>query len=193
MANWLQELLFGTPQQVHQAPTMGPEQMQILQFLMQQGQQGMQNPYTGFEPIAENARAQFGRQTMPSIAERFTAMSGGAGSSPALQSLQTGAKTDLELGLAALQSQYGMQNRNQMMQMLGMGLQPQFQNIVSQGQPGLAQPLLQGLGRMGTGAGLGFLSGGPMGALTGAGLGAFGGFGTNNRGTGLTPSGGLLA
>lgn len=167
MANAFTQFFTGTPSQVNQVPTVSPDQLKILQYLMQQGQQQLQNPYQGFEPIAEQARSQFGRYTAPSLAERFTAMGGGALNSSGYQQAQERAKTDLELGLAAQQAQYGMQNRNQALQQLSQGLIPQFQNIVSPGQPGLLQEFLPSLGRAGASAIGGLASGGPVGGAIG--------------------------
>lgn len=181
MANWFSEMFGGTPQQVHQAPTMAPEQIKVLQFLMQQGQQGLQNlpqmgdPYAGFAPLAQQARTQFMQQIVPSLSERFTGFTGGALSSPAFASQLGQAGAGLEQNLAALQAQYGLQNRAQMsqeraqqqsqlMQMLGMGLQPQFQNIVTEAQPGLGQEIIPAIGRAGMSALGGLAAGGPAGA-----------------------------
>lgn len=74
--------------------------------LLQQAQQ----PFQGsFEPIAERARSEFSTKTIPAIMERLTGM-GGQRSSALRQSLEQ-AGTGLDERLAALRSQYGLQER----------------------------------------------------------------------------------
>lgn len=169
MAFWegLQNFMVGQPQRIEQLQRYTPQQLSSLQQLLSQGMQGLQNPYAGFEPIAQQARNQFMQQTVPSLAERFTSMGSNALSSPSFASQMGQAGAGLEQGLAALQSQYGMQNRSQMMNLLGMGLTPQFENFQMQAQPGMLQQLLPALGKIGmTAAGAG-LSGG-LSAIPGA-------------------------
>lgn len=71
------------------------------------------NKYS-FEPIAQQARHQFATQTVPSIAERFAGL--GALSSSGFNRQLAQAATDLERELAALRSQYGIQERGQTFQ-----------------------------------------------------------------------------
>lgn len=171
----LKAALFGTPAQAHQVNRFNPQQMSALQQLLGQGLQGMQNPYQGFQPIEDQARTNFAQQTVPSIAERFTAMGNSASSSPLFASQLGQAGAGLEGNLAAMKSQYGMQNQSQLMQLLSMALQPQFENYMQPGQGGFAQPVLQALGRAGVGAAGGAMMGGPAGAAAGGLAGLFGG------------------
>jgi hypothetical protein len=106
-----------------------PEAQNALSLLTNMGQQNIQNPYSGFEPIEQRARSQFQRNTIPSIAERFTSMGDNALSSGAFASQLGHAGAGLEEALAALRSQYGMQNRAQSLQELLGGIQPQFENF----------------------------------------------------------------
>lgn len=94
-----------------------PQQLSALQQLLSGG---MQN--ADFGGIESRARKQFGEQTIPGLAERFTAMGNGQRSS-AFQGALGQAGSDLESQLGALRSQYGMQQ-------LGMGLTPQFENVM---------------------------------------------------------------
>ena len=126
---------------VEQTQNFTPEQQSILQFLLQQGQQGLQNPYEGFEPIAQQAQSQFNQQTVPSLAERFAGMGHNALSSGAFASQLGQAGAGLQENLAALQSQYGMQNRQNALQQLQLGLRPQFENTY---RPGFGSTLLAG-------------------------------------------------
>lgn len=114
-----------------------PEQKNSLnQFLSQ----GMAN--ADFGPIEQRARSQFSSQTVPSLAERFTAMGQGARNSSGFMGELGLAASDLESQLAGLRSQYGL---NQ----LQMGLTPQFENYVEAGGPGTMQALGAGLTQAG--------------------------------------------
>ncbi len=96
-----------------------------------------------FAPIAQQARTQFNTQTIPSLAERFTAMGGGQNSS-AFQGALGSAGAGLEQNLAA----QGSQHNNQLMQLLGsLSGQPQFENIAFPGQPGALHGLFEALGK----------------------------------------------
>lgn len=138
--------LFGGGQKggIKQVSTVNPQQQQILQFLLQQGQGGLQNPYGGFAPIADQARNQFSQNTVPSLAERFTSMGNSSLSSPAFASQLGQAGAGLEEALAALQSQYGMKNQQQALSLLALGLSPSFQNFYQGSQPGFGENLLSG-------------------------------------------------
>lgn len=129
---------------VKQAKIVNPQQESVLNYLLQQGQQGLQNPYAGFQPIAQQARNQFNQQTIPSLAERFTSMGNSSLSSPAFASQLGQAGAGLEEALAALQSQYGMKNQQNALQLLALGLSPSFQNFYQQSQPGFGENLLSG-------------------------------------------------
>jgi phage tail tape-measure protein len=70
----LMSLLSGSNDQsdIQQIQNVSPEVQSILQFLLQQGQQGLQNPYGGFEDIANQATNQFNQQTVPSLAQQIS-------------------------------------------------------------------------------------------------------------------------
>src|SRR6185437_8745100 len=140
----IKEGIFGTD--VEQAPTVTPEQQNILKYLQDLGVQGLQNPYAGFAPIAQQAQNQFYQETVPSLAHRFTSLGNASLSSPSFASAVGGAGANLQTDLAALQSGYGQQNIGQILQMLQLGLQPQFQNMP--GQPGLFPQLLSNAGNL---------------------------------------------
>lgn len=129
---------------VKQAQRFTPEQQNVLKLLMQQGQQGLQNPYAGFQPIAQQARSQFNQQTVPSLAERFTSLGNNALSSGAFTSQLGQAGAGLEEALAALQSQYGMKNQQNALSLLSLGLSPSFENYYQKSQPGFGENLLSG-------------------------------------------------
>lgn len=148
------EMLFGKKEKMQQFPTLDPQQIGFLGKLLGMSQQGLEDPYAGFQPIEQRARSQF-QQSIPSLAERFTALSPNAQRSSGFQSALGRAQGGLEESLAAMRSQYGMQNRGQMMQMGQMGLTPHFENIFRPKTFGLmgelAGPALKGMMGMGTG------------------------------------------
>lgn len=157
MASQVGQFFAGTPSRIEQIQRFNPQQQQSLMQLLQMGQQGLQNPYQGFDAIANSARRGFQQQTAPSLAERFTSQTNGALSSGALGSQLAGAGVDLESNLAALQSQYGQQQQNHFANLLGMGLTPQYENYALGGEGGALQELLPVLGKVGMralGAGL---------------------------------------
>lgn len=172
------DMMLGRKGKMEQHSIMDPQQIGAVTSFLNQAQQGMQNPYAGFEPIENRARSQF-QQSIPSLAERFTALSPSAQRSSGFQSALGRAQSGLEESLAAMKSQYGLQNRGQMMQLAQMGLQPRFENIYRPQTQGLlgemAGPLLMALLSGGMGAGI---SGGMFGrsmmnqARSGQGMGA---------------------
>jgi hypothetical protein len=136
--------------------------------------QGLKNPYEGFQPIEQNAREQFQTSTIPSLAERFTSMGNGQRSS-AFQGALGQAGAGLESNLAGLRSQYGLQNRGLSQNLLGQAMQPSFDTMYQQHQPGFLESSLGGLsgtlGQYGAMKGLGMFGngmgqqGGGMGGL----------------------------
>ena len=152
-----------------------PQNTAILNNLAQQGSQN-----ANFQGIEDLARKNFQQKTIPSLAERFTAMSGDTRGSSAFQGALGQAGSDLESQLAALKGQFGLQQ-------LQLGLQP-GENMYTPAGGGLLAPLASGLG---TGAGyagasyLGSLFGsGTAAAAPGVGS-ALGGAGTAAASTGL--------
>jgi len=154
MAGFLQGLsdfFLGSDPRAQQASLTTPQQRglqnQGIGNLMQLLQSGGGTPGS-FEPIAQKARSQFQTQTIPGLAERFTAL--GGQNSSAFQGALGQAGAGLEEGLAAQGSQYGLQQnaqiQNLMQLLLGLSSQPQFENLVFQGQPGLLQSAAQGFG-----------------------------------------------
>jgi hypothetical protein len=142
--------------------------------MLNMGLAGMQDPYAGFAPIRQEAEAQYNRG-LPSLMERFTSMSPSSHRSSGYKSAMTGSFGDLQRQLAAMQSQYGLQNRGQMMNMANMGLQPTFENQYHPGTQGFLQSMAGPLGQIGLGMATGGLSGmgmfgrGMMGAYNGIG------------------------
>lgn len=144
------QFFLGTPGRVEQLQRFTPEQQQSLSQLLGFGMQGLQNPYQGFQPIADQATRQFQQQIVPGLAERFTSLGDGSTrlTSPAFASQVGSAGADLASNLAALQSQYGFQQRGQALDMLRSGLTPQFENIPLQGQQGALSGILPVLSKL---------------------------------------------
>ncbi len=141
------QFFLGKQQQYNQVPTQTPQAMQALQQLLGGGMQGLQNPYQGFDPIQEQFQKQFETQTVPGLAERFTALgSGGSQNSSAFQGALGSAGAGLSGDLAALKSQYGLQNRNSLLNQLQLGLTPQFETVNEPGTKGFLQSLLEAIG-----------------------------------------------
>lgn len=145
--------LTGTPAQTKQFQRFTPQQQQLQQQSINQLMSllgPMAKQRFDFAPIAQQARTQFQQQTIPSIAERFTAMGGGALSSPAFASQLGQAGAGLEESLAALQSQYGFKEQalrqNLLQTLLALGMQPAFETAYQPASPGFAQQFASGLG-----------------------------------------------
>ncbi len=128
--------LWGSQGQQFQFPLRYPWQEQGMQQLLQQG---LQN--ADFDQITNDALKRFNTETVPGLAERFTALGGGAGNqrSGAFANAVGRGGADLEERLGALRAQYGLAQSQ-------MGLQPSFENVYLPGREGAAGQLTgQGL------------------------------------------------
>jgi hypothetical protein len=155
----LSDFFFGSQPQVQQASLLNNQQRGVqgqgLEMLMQLLRGGGNQ---SFQPIANKAITEFNTQTVPGLAERFTAL--GGQNSSAFQGALGQAGAGLQENLAA----QGSQQINQLIQLLSqLGLAPQHENLVFQGQPGLFQTAAHGLGQ-----GLGLYATGGLGGAAGA-------------------------
>lgn len=144
------------PGQLGQVPTLtGPQQQLINQLLgglggpLGSGLQNLQNILGGrpeaFEAFQAPARRQFEEEIIPGIAERF-ASQGGLSSSGFQQTLgQAGER--LTENLAAQRAGLQSQALGQLMGLLGIGTQPQFENIYQPRSPGFGASFGAGLGQ----------------------------------------------
>ena len=163
----LKEFFVGAPGQAQFIPTQTGSQSQLqnqaIQNLMQMlsgGQGGQQQYQQAFAPIAQNAREQFTSQTIPGLAERFTALGGGQNSS-AFQGALGQAGAGLESSLAGMGAQFGQQqqqlDQNYLLNLLRFALMPQFESQYRPATGGLLGNLAggvgQGLGSVGSGLG----------------------------------------
>ena len=141
------EFFMGKPEQFQQIQRYNPQQQQAFSSILQQALSGLQPQQFGqrFEPIAQEARGQFAENIVPSLAERFTALDGQRSSAFTQQLGQAGA--GLERGLAAQKAQFGLQEIGPLIQLLSMGLTPQFDTVYRPGTQGLLGGLAGGLGQ----------------------------------------------
>ena len=165
----------GKPGQPQFLPTQTGQQNQLqgltIQNLMQMLSGGMAGPQQyqqAFAPYAQNAREQFATQTVPGLAERFTALGGGQNSS-AFQGALGQAGAGLESSLAGMGAQFGQQqqqlDQNYLLNLLQYALRPQFETQYQPATGGLFGNLAQGLGQGLGGLGQGFGAGLGMKAL----------------------------
>ena len=181
MANW-SDYIFGGEGKLNTLPIYNQQQQgiqnqglqylaQLLQALQQQGQQqggGMQalgglGGYSSrggdFAPIAQQAMKQFASDTVPGLAERFTAIGGGGTSlgSSGFQGALGAAGAGLQENLAALGSQYGLQqrgldinqqgqNQGNIINLLRTLLTPQNEYMYTPGRQGFLPAAAQGVG-----------------------------------------------
>lgn len=123
------------------------------------------NDPSAFAAYEAPAMRQFNEQIVPGIAERFTGMGAGGRNSSAFGQQLAGAGSRLSENLSAQRQNLRSGAMNQIMQMLQMSMQPTFENVMYQGQPGLLQNLAQGAGE----AGMNYMTGGTYGLAKGAG------------------------
>jgi len=156
MANFLRQLFGGTPHRREQVPLYGQQQQQGFEQILQQALQGLQGNQFDFGPIEQQARSGFAQKTIPSIAERFTSMGEGGQGSSAFQGALGRAGAGLEESLGGMKQQYGLQQQGNLMNMLRMGLTPQFQNVEYGREPGMLELMAGPLAK----AGMGYFGGG---------------------------------
>ncbi len=97
-----------------------PQQQLQKDQIIDMAMKGLQDPYAGFELIAQQARSNLQSKTLPSIAERFGGL--GATRSSGYQSTLSAASQQLERDLEAMRLQYGIQSQIQYQQLLALGL-----------------------------------------------------------------------
>lgn len=119
------ETMFGKPERNYQESRYTPEIQGGLNQLIQQGIGQQKNNAFDFAPVEQQARKDYQTKTLPTIANRFLTGSNSRNSGNFQHILASSGK-DLELGLAQLKNQFGQQNFQNLMQLLGGGAQ---QNI----------------------------------------------------------------
>jgi len=130
--------MMGKGPSVQQTQRFSPQQQQMLNQILQTSGNRLNSNEFDFQPIEDLARSNFKSKTLPSIVERFTAMGDEKGSS-ALKGALGSAEIGLEQQLAAMKSQYNMQQQGFLQNLLGMGLTPQFENTMMPAKQGALQ------------------------------------------------------
>ncbi len=135
----LMSFLFGNKGSMNQFATQTPGQMQDADFLRSFGIQQLQNPYAGFDPIANKLQNQWTQNTVPSLAARFGSLGDNKLTSGAFTSQVQGSQNQLNDIIGSLGSQYGQNNINSALNMINSGMRPQFENIYQPSRTGFVQ------------------------------------------------------
>ena len=139
------------PQVMTSSPYTGNQQ-NLMNMLAQTGMQGLQSGRMpgGFDfgPIKQAYEQNYRQNIMPSIAERFASLGGeGAAGSSGFKASMIGGENQLQTQLAGMQSQYMQQMLPQLLQILMMGLRPQYEQQYMPGSGGASQALMGGVGQ----------------------------------------------
>lgn len=146
----INDTLYGSPATATGANRFTGFQQQLLNLLAQGGFHGLTQTPFNFAPIANQQLENFYTQTVPSIAERFTAMGGQRSS--AFQGALANAGRFLGNDLAAQQGQYNLQQQGNLLNLLNLGLTPQFEQVVQPGSRGLLPGAADAAVKLGTAA-----------------------------------------
>ena len=163
----LKDIFLGKEGQYNQVTNYDPQQLRQFQQVGQMGMQNQQDPYAGFDPIAQNATRRFQSETIPGLAERFTSMGGSdtRGSSD-FAGMLGGAGADLQSQLADLRAKYGQEQQKFGLEQLKLGQTQQYDNEYQPGTEGLLSKIPGFLAE----AGLNYATGGLTGAAAGGNL-----------------------
>lgn len=157
--SYFDTLLNGTDPSNQQYSTQTPQQSQLLQQLMQ-GLQGGQSNIPGldylqslfsndegaFHDYEAPLMRQFNEQVVPGLAERFSGAGMGSRNSSAFNNQLASAGTRLTELLGQQRGQLRQGGLGQINSLFGQTQNPQFENVMMQGQPGLLHYLAQGAG-----------------------------------------------
>lgn len=151
------DFLFGEGEKRQQIPRFSSSQQNVLEQLLGGAQQGIApgiqqllnilgQDQQSLQAFEAPALRQFNEEILPSIAERFTGMMGEGSQRSSAFGQQLGqAGAGLAENLAGQRSQLGSQALSQLQQLLGLGLTPQQDTLVTPKQPGFIQTLLESL------------------------------------------------
>lgn len=128
---------FNVKEGLSQLPRFNQQQSDALSQLLQQGLQGWQQNQPNFAPIKQQAITDFETRDIPMLAERFA--SSGAKASGPMQGAILGAQGRFKQGLAGLEQGFAQQNRNQLLQLLGLTTQSPYEYLYKERQPGFAE------------------------------------------------------
>ena len=136
---WISEMFAGKPEIIQYLNKYNPGQQGGLDYLLQSGQEQLQDPYKGFEPIRQNALNTFHQDIVPRLQEQFSASGSNSASSGTLKSELSSAGASLAEKLAAFQSHFGQQNEQTGLQRIQLGLNPQYEIANRPRTPGLVE------------------------------------------------------
>lgn len=150
----LSSFLFGKSPTTQQLPLFSPEQQQLLGSLRQRAQTQLGQPRQSvaelFAPIRQRAQQNLQEQGIPGLLNQFAA-GGGLGSGHLASSLAK-AQSDLESQLAAQEAQATLGRegleQQQLGQLLGLSLQPQFQTLYQPGTTGVVGGAASSIGSL---------------------------------------------
>lgn len=167
MANFL----MGTPSRFEKIKRFRPGAEAGIEQMLSQALGGLQGGPPSFEPIRERAMKTYHQDIVPSLMERFTGA--GAQRSGGFQEALSRSGTDLSSTLAGMESQFGQQQHQNLMQMLGVGLTPTEETGYFGGREGAMGPISQYAGKYlpALGGAAGTAIGGPVGGAVGTGAG----------------------
>lgn len=139
MSRMGQQGQMGLPKGALQIPKFNPQTMEGLQQLLSMGLQGWQQNPAEFEPYAQEAKRRFQGESIPLLAERF----GGSDSkrSSAFEGVLSRSQQRFDQGIEAQRQGFNQQNRNQLLQLLQLGTQPQYESVYKTRQPGFGENL----------------------------------------------------
>lgn len=109
-----------------------PQQQEAFANALQTAQQGLASNKFDFAPKAAQARNNFAQQTIPGLLENFS--KNGAQRSSAFGQALGSAGAQLNSDLAGMEQDYNLMDREHLMKLLGIGLEPQFDTLYEQGQ-----------------------------------------------------------
>lgn len=112
-------------------------------------QQLLQGSPEAFKAFEAPYQRQFKEQTVPGIAERFAGLGSGSLSSSGFQQALGQAGSSLSEKLASLRGGLQQNAIQQLMGLSGMGLQPQFESVLQQGDQGFGGGIASSLGQIG--------------------------------------------
>jgi hypothetical protein len=145
------------PEQQQQINRFQPWQSDIQKRMAQFAMPQLMDNKFDFAPIEAEARKGYQQQTIPSIMQRF-ASNNNLGSSGLNYALSGGAE-DLEMALAAMKQQYGLAQQGNLMNMMGMGMTPQFETIMRPEQASSLEQMMAQLSQIGLNLGSSYFGG----------------------------------
>jgi len=135
------EFFTGSPMRSNQLALYTPEAQQMMSNAMRTGFEGLKQ--FDFEPIRQQAMQNYQQNIVPGLAERFTSM-GGRRSSGFQQALGASG-ANLMSNLAALEEDYNVQRQPMFQDLMKMGMQQQWENVVSPETTGFGAEFLKNL------------------------------------------------